>query len=224
MDLSERALKYLNSLSRDKNWTSNEDETRVYLLNQNISPINNFIRYQTLYSGYELTIKDDYGHSFSAHLFSVEQIRNNKKLELEKVGDRLIEVCGQHRTAQFTFYITDKGEICTFEDEDSPNILHSSFDKMLEEYALRNEIYNWESNPHYYNVSKVDELFDSMNFDFEIIRECSDSYSTWWKNENLIAVKGIWLDRADSYFHVYGMNRNECDILIERLKAIEILK
>ena len=224
MNLSERASKYLNSLTRDVKWSSDEDQTKAYLEGQNISSYDGFLRYQTLYSGYELTIKDDPGHSFSAALFSQEQIRKNENLEIEEARDRFVEVCGSHKTAQFTFFISDRGEICTLDDDDLPNILHSSFDKMLEEYALRNEIYNWDSNPHYFEVKNLEELTIMMNIEFQIIEECSDGYSTWWRNEDLIAVKGIWLDRPESYFHVYGKNRNECDDLIERLKTKGILK
>ena len=224
MKLSERASKYLNSLTRDVNWVSNEDQTKTYLERQSINPSDEFLRYQTLYSGYELTIKDDPGHSFSASLFSKEQIRKNKNLDIEKAGDRFVEVCGDHRTAQFTFFITHQGEICTLDDDDLPNILYSSFDKMLETYALRNEIYNWASNPYYFEVENLEGLTITMNSEFQIISECSDEYSTWWKNENMIAVKGIWLDRPEAYFHVYGKQRNQCDDLIERLKTKGILK
>ena len=224
MNLSERASKYLNSLTRDVKWSSDKDETRAYLEGQNISSYKGFLRYQTLFSGYELTIKDDSGHSFSASLFSQEQIRKNKSLEIEKAGDRYVEVCGYHKTAPFTFFITDRGEICTLDDDDLPNILHSSFDKMLEEYALRNEIHNWASNPYYFKVKNLEDLTITINSEFQKISECSDQYSTWWKNDNLIAVKGVWLDRPEAYFHVYGKERIQCDDLIERLKTKGILK
>ncbi|NMF38733.1 hypothetical protein KMW28_24340 [Flammeovirga yaeyamensis] len=224
MNLSGRASKYLNTLTRDLKWSSDEEQTKAYLESQNISYCDSFLRYQTLYSGYELTIKDDPGQSFSASLFSQKQIIKNETLELEKVGNRLIEVCGEHKTAQFTFFITERGEICTLDEDDLPNILHDSFDKMLEEYALRNEIYNWDSNPYYFEVKNLEELTNMMNSEFHIISECSDQYSIWWKNENLIAVKGVWLDRPEAYFHVYGRERSKCDSLVEGLKTKEILK
>lgn len=223
MNLSERALKYLNSLTREVNWTSNVDETRAYLINQNINPLDEFLRYQEFYSGYVLTIKDKPGGSFSAGLFSSQQIQKNEPLEVEKIGERTLEICGAHSTAQFAFFITDKGEICTLDKNDVPNVIYSSFDKMVEEYALRNEIHHWDSNPHYFNVMNLKALEYLMNDEFQIIKECSDEYSTWWKNDDVIAVKGIWLDRPESYFHVYGVNRNICDNLINRLKKEEIL-
>ncbi|WP_306640164.1 hypothetical protein [Sanyastnella coralliicola] len=224
MNLSERASKYLKSLNKDLKRSSNEDQTKAYLERQNIRSYDGFLRFQILYSGYELTIKDNPGHSFLASLFTQEQIRKNEILEIEKAGDRYIEVCGDHKSAQFTFFITDKGEICTLDDNDLPNILYSSFDKMLEEYALRNEIHNWDSNPYYFEVKNLEHLTTVMNNTFQVIRECSDQYVTWWRNENLIAVKGVWLDRPEPYFHVYGKERNQCDDLIERLTTKGILK
>lgn len=223
MNLSNRALNYIKSLTRDESWTSGELETKEYLLRQKIDSFSGFLRFQLDYSGYELTIKNEPGQAFSLYLFSDKQILNNESLEIEKVGDRLIEICGDHKTAQFTFYITDKGEFCTLDNNDLPNILHSSFDKLIEEYALRNEIYDWDSNPYYYEIMNPIKLEEFMN-DFEIIPECSDNYSTWWKRNDLIAVKGVWFDRPEFYFHIYGKDRNECDLLIKDLQRNDIIK
>lgn len=224
MNLSERASRYLKSLTRDTKWTADEEETKLYLRGQHLNSIDEFLRFQVDYSGYELTIKNHPKESFRTSLFSKEQICKNEKLELEKVGDRFLEICGDHKTAQFSFFITDKGEICTLDNDDLVNVVYSSFDKMLEVYALRNEIYNWASNPHYFEIQKTDELVEFMNKAFQLIVECSDSYSTWWQNESLIAVKAVWLDRAESYFHVYGKKENDCHNLIQELQRIEILK
>ncbi|CAM3936758.1 MULTISPECIES: hypothetical protein [Flavobacterium] len=224
MNISERALKYLKTLKRDSNFVSREEETKEYLSKQNIERADEFLKFQIQYSGYELTINNDSGNSFSASLFSKNQIQGNLKLEIEKAGDRFIEICGDHKTAQFTFYLTDKGEFCTLDDDDLPNILHTSFDKLIEEYALRNEISDWASNPYYHEIKNIDRLESIMNADFEIIEECSDEYSTWWKKDNLIAVKGIWLDRPEFYFHIYGKNKGECYDFIEGLKDDNILK
>ena len=224
MNISERAQKYLRTLKRDSNYVSDEKETKEYLSKQNIEPADEFLKFQIQYSGYKLTINNDSGNSFSASLFSKNQIQENLKLEIEKAGDRFIEICGDHTTAQFTFYLTDKGEFCTLDDDDLPNILHSSFDKLIEEYALRNEISEWASNPYYHQIKNTDKLESLMNNEFEIIEECSDKYSSWWRKDNLIAVKGVWLDRPEFYFHIYGENEDICDEFIEKLKDDDILK
>ncbi|WP_378187514.1 hypothetical protein ACE939_04110 [Aquimarina sp. W85] len=224
MNISERAQKYLQTLKRDSNFVSDEKETKEYLFSQNIETTDEFLKFQVQYSGYELTIDNDCGNSFSASLFSKTQIKKNLKLEIEKAGDRYIEVCGDHKTAQFTFFLTHKGEFCTLDDDDLPNILHSSFDKLVEEYALRNEISDWDSNPYYHEIKDINRLERLMNDNFDVIEECSDEYSTWWRKDSLIAVKGVWLDRPEFYFRIYGKNEDECYDFIEELSDKNIIK
>ena len=224
MTISERAQKYLQTLKRDSDFVSQEEETKEYLSRQDIETTAEFLKFQMQYSGYELTINNDSGNSFSASLFSKNQIQRHLKLEIETAGDRSIEICGDHKTAQFTFYLTDKGEFCTLDDTNLPNILHSSFDKLIEEYALRNEISDWASTPYYHEIKNIDKLERVMHVDFEVIEECSDEYSTWWKKDNLIAVKGVWLDRPEFYFRIYGKKKSECNDFIEELIDNNILK
>ncbi|NOS93261.1 MAG: hypothetical protein HOP30_15180 [Cyclobacteriaceae bacterium] len=176
------------------------------------------------YSGYQLTIQNDPGNSFSCKLFSTKQIQKNEKVELIKAGDRLLECCGNHATAQITFFLTNKGELCTLDDDDLPNILHSSFDKFVEAYALRNHISHLERNPYYFEVAKPSDLNLFMDERFKVLEECTDSYNRWWTDEQLFAVKGVWLDRPEFYFHVYGKTPRLCSDLINDLKMQGILK
>ncbi|HMJ70332.1 MAG TPA: hypothetical protein VK508_15615 [Cyclobacteriaceae bacterium] len=224
MNLSPRAAQYLSTLSRNDGWVSNEDETRAYLVNQKIFPFEQFLKYQLWYSGYDLAIKNDPQNSFSCRLFSGDQIRRNKDLTMERASDRLVEVCGTHKTAQFTFFLTDKGELCTLDDENLPIIQYGTFEKCIEEYALRNEIYFWDQNPYYFNVLRPHDLVVIMDQKCKIVPECSDPYVTWWAGENLVAVKGVWLDRQEFYFHVYGTRKQICDELITDLINQGILK
>lgn len=83
-----------------------------------------------------------------------KRIQKNETLEIISAGDRIVESCGEHKTAQFGFFLTDKGELCTLNDKDMPNVLHSSFDKFVEVYAFRNEISHLDSNPYYFEVLK----------------------------------------------------------------------
>jgi hypothetical protein len=224
MNLSKRASQYLDTLKRNEQWTSNKKETIDYLTRNGISHFDEFLRYQINYSGYELTIKNNPGQTFSCQLFSEKQIRKQEELKIEKAGDKWVEVCGNHNTAQFTFFLTNKGELCTLDDEDIPNILHSSFDKFVEEYALRNEIFDWKTNPYYFEVLDPNNLNVFLDKEFKVIEECSDLFSTWWSNEELIAVKGVWLDRPEFYFHVYGKQQQSCDRLIEQIAKVGIIK
>lgn len=224
MSLSERARQYLAILNRDDQFASSEEETREYLTRQEIVLYEQFVKYQATYSGYELTIGNDSGQSFLCRLFSKKQIRKNEKLYVLNAGDRLVQDCGDHKTAQFNFFLTDRGEFCTLDDADLPNVLHSCFDKFVEEYAFRNEISHWDNNPYYFEVLNSEDLKVFMGNRFKIIEECSDSFVTWWTNDQLVAVKGVWLDRPEFYFHVYGTTRQLCDELIAELKRENILK
>jgi hypothetical protein len=223
MSLSNRAIEYLGTLKRDTNYITDKSDTEQYLINNNITPYDEFLRFQTLYSGYQLTIKDDPYNTFFASLFTREQIKTNNTLDIELAGDRFVEVCGEHKTAQFTFFITDRGEICTLDDDDSPNIIYSSFGKLIEDYAFKNEISCMYSDPYYYNLKKEQELTELINKEFEIVEECSDNYNMWWQNSYLIANKGMFLDGDEAYFHLYGINRTYCDKFIEQLKSKKIL-
>jgi hypothetical protein len=224
MSLSERARQYIKTLKRDDQFISSEEETRDYLTSQGIAPFDQFLKYQAAYSGYELTINNDPGNSFSFRLFSKKQIQRNEDVDLIKAGDRLVLNCGDHRTAQFNFFLTDRGELCTLNDDDSPNVLYSSFDLFVEEYALRNQISHWDCNPYYFEVLKPADLTELMGQKFKVIEECSDSLTNWWKDDQVVAVKGVWLDQPKFYFHVYGTQRQLCDELIEYLKKQGILK
>jgi hypothetical protein len=224
MNLSERAVQYIKTLKRDNQYVSNEDETRDYLARQGIAPYQQFVNYQVNYSGYQLTINGDPGHSFSCRLFSKKQIQKNEGLDIIRTGVTLVHECGDHRTAQFNFFLTDRGELCTLDDSNLPNVLNSSFDKLVEEYAFRNEISHWDSNPYYFEVWSPEGLKAFMENRFNIIEECSDSFATWWTNNQIVAVKGVWLDRPEFYFHVYGTARKLCDDLIVELKRENILK
>lgn len=223
MSLSDRAVEYLGTLKRDNNCITDKYETEQYLINNNVKPYKEFLKFQTLYSGYQLTIKYDPNNTFLASLFTREQVKTNNTLDIELAGDTFVEVCGEHKTAQFTFFLTDKGEVCTLDDDDLPNIIYSSFGKLIEEYAFKNEISNMYSDPYYYNLKNEQELTELMNKEFEIIKECTDNYNIWWQNADLIANKGMFLDGDEAYFHLYGINRTYCDKFIEQLKSKEIL-
>jgi hypothetical protein len=223
MNLSERAIRYLKTRKRDKLFIVSETETREYLNSQGIIS-DEFIRFQVNYSGYELTIQNDPGKSFYCKLFSTKQIQKNEKLELLKVGDRLLEHCGDYSTAQFTYFLTNKGELCTLDDNDLPNILYNSFDTFVEAYALQNRISNLDQNPYYFEVLKASDLNLFMKQRFKVLEECTDSYNQWWTDEHLFAVKGVWFDRPEFYFHVYGTSQLLCNNMINELKMQEILK
>jgi len=224
MNLSERAENYLSKIKKDFNWSADKDETKNYLERQNFNATEEILKFQTDYSGLDLKINNGKRNKFSAYLFSKSQIVNNEPLKMEKVNDKYIFICGENETAQFRFWVTANGKICTINDDDSLNIIYSSFDKKIEEYALKDEIKNWKQNPVYFEIENQEELISIINAEFDLIEECSDNYSLWWKNENLIIENGVWLDRPERYFHVFGKEEKVCNQLVERLQNGRILK
>lgn len=223
MNLSTRAIKYLSKLERDENWITGKEETRSYLVTQKIYPSDSILDFQSNYSGLEF-IDGNRGEWFKTYLFSKEQVQTNQPIEFEKIDDTYVFICGEHETAQFEFYLTAQGEFCTIDHNDALNIIHSSFDKKVEIHALQNEIKTWVENPSYFEIQDIDILESILSKEFEIISECSDKYSSWWGNENLIIELGVWLDRSDNYFHIYGKEEKVCDELIELLRMKNTLK
>ena len=111
MELSERAKNYLLKIKKDFNWSADKDETKRYLEKQNFIPTEEILKFQANYSGLELKTNSNKRDKFSAYLFSKSQIVNNEPLEIEKVNEKFIFICGDHETAQFRFWLTDKGQI-----------------------------------------------------------------------------------------------------------------
>lgn len=107
MNLSPRATNYLKRMNRNHHNCSSK-EILKYLQNQNLQPLEHFFRFQIEYSGYELTIPNKTGDTFKAQLFSKNQVTQNLRPEIEKTDERLLLVCGDHKTAPFEFYLTDK--------------------------------------------------------------------------------------------------------------------
>lgn len=79
MNLSEQEKKYIETLQRDDQWTSSEVATRDYLTNQGVVNLDEFLKFQILYSGYELTIMNDPYNSFSCQLFSKKEFKKTRR-------------------------------------------------------------------------------------------------------------------------------------------------
>lgn len=223
MNLSERAGAYVASLERDLRWSADRVATAAYQNGQGLPSGEALLRFQEQYSGLAMTIRGKDHDTFSARLFSHQQVTENTSIEFEKIGDSWLFRCGEHRTAQFTFYITADGAFCTVPDE-AIHILHDDFATFIEGYALRNDIAEWESNPAYFHVTDQKRLAALLCSEFDLITECSDTRTSWWQNETLIVDNGVWLDEPSSYFHVYGKQRDACDLLVRHLKQHGVLQ
>lgn len=223
MNFSNRAKLYLSKLSKHKQWSTSEEETSNYLFAQNITPTQGILEFQANYSGLELTINGHKSETFSSNLFSRNQIKNNELLDLDKKNNKLFFPCGHHATAQFMFFVTGKCEICTLDNSENFNIIHSNFRKMIEQYALLNQIWDWKKNPFYFKLLKLDQLIDHMKYSFQFIEETSDDYSLWWQNENIIISTGTWFDRPSKYLLVFGKNQNIITQLLEILESKSVI-
>ncbi|WP_238388140.1 hypothetical protein [Hymenobacter sediminis] len=100
-------------MKQDKSWLITTEVLSRYLLKQGVKPTSALLSFQENYSGLILTIQNNKGATFKANLFSSLDIVFNRDEDVSKVGGRYIFECGEHSTAQFNFYITDKGEVCT---------------------------------------------------------------------------------------------------------------
>lgn len=225
MTLSERAKTYLRKLKRVSKWQKDSAATREYFLRQNLKVNETLVEIQEKFSGYELSIKNKPGHTFLLYLFSKIDIELNNKIELYYFGSNYLIDFGEHKTAPLNFYITDLGEICTLgtNEDDKPHIICSSVQKFIEQYALQNELTNQTESKYYYDIIDNEQLNRIIANSFSEIKECSDSYSQWYSNGQLTIVKGVLLDIAEVYLHVYGQNELVCNAFIESLKNAKIV-
>jgi len=218
----------MSSLRRDRGWIATAEQTERYFEKNNFPPTEALINYQANFSGLELMVGKDRRGLFKAELFTKSRILNNSPISANEdyflEGEKFYFNCGTHATAQFQFYISDVGEICTDLDDDIINVLYSSFEKKIEQYALRNEIQNWQEDPVYYEIENQLSLEKYMEQGFDLIEECSDAYNSWWGNKDLIIANSTWLDRKEKYFHIYGKKLDYCKLLIEEFKNQRILK
>jgi hypothetical protein len=223
--LSQRARAYLSTLVRNDEWVTNPAMVIEYFTKQGVFLSDNLLKVQLDYSGYKLTIKGDPGHAFLLNFISKRDVSKNTEIVSYPLKRGYLLEFGEHATAQFTFYITDEGEICTWGPEvgDEPNIICSSVEKFIEQYALQNELTAQVEYPGYYKISNLEQLESMLHQDFDEITVCSDMHSYWGTNETLTVVKGTWLHEPKFYLHVYGKNRDTCVRFIDKLKFLSII-
>ncbi len=160
MTLTERATKYFNRLERNNEFYLDRETTIEYCKQQNFPLNEKFVDIQTNFSGYKLTITNDKGHGFLLRLFSKADVKNNNQIEVYHFDKTYVVDFGEHDTAQFHFYITNLGELCTLghHDDDTRNIVCSSIEKFVEQYALQNELASQAKNPYYHDILDNQEL------------------------------------------------------------------
>ena len=225
MQLTDRATKYLNKLKRLDELVLDKQITIDYCKRKNFPLTETLLKVQTNFSGYKLTITNDKGHGFLLRLFAKYDIDENRDIEFYYFGDIYVVDFGEHDTAPFHFYITSLGELCTLghDDGDTPNIVCSSIEKYIEQYALLDELPLQKKDKYYHEVLKSDDLIRLLELDFAKIEECSDKYSQWFTNGQITIDKGTWLDRPEFYLRVYGQNDGSINEFVSKLKNDKII-
>ena len=225
MTLSERATKYFGNLKRMDEFSLDKEKTIEYCARQNFPLTERLLDVQTKFSGYKLTIKNDRGHGFLLRLFAKYDFDENREIEFYFFGENYVVDFGEHDTAPFHFYITNEGELCTLghHDGDTPNIVCSSIEKYIEQYALLDQLALQSKNPYYHDILNIEKLSELLERDFNKIEECSDKYSQWFTDGQLTINRGPWLDRPEYYLHVYGRKKESCDKFVDDLKQSKII-
>ncbi|UOQ70532.1 hypothetical protein [Hymenobacter cellulosilyticus] len=221
--MSARAQHYLRTQRRNPHYVVDSQAIITYLAKQLIPPTPALLAFQENYSGVALTIAGSPDKTFNVFLFSKGDIATNEPQDQDQIEDRHIFACGDTEVGQVMYFITDRGEVCTFEDDVSLNILYESFDTLVEQYAFQNEIMYWRQAPPYYKVADRAKLTALMAENYQLLGECSDRYNSWWQNENTIVTTGVWLDRPAFYVHVYGKTDLDCSQLIASFKRTGII-
>ena len=223
MRFSNKTYKYLDSLKRDIEWIADKEEIERYFSNQNIPLFEKVVLFQTDFSGLNLTIANKPAQTFKAQLFSKKQIETNSPSDFIKLNEHYYFHCGEHETAQFHFVIDEKGQICTYDNNlETVNIIFSSFEKMLETYALENLLTDRYESPTFYSLVNQGKFY-SFTQDFKEIYTKNDEYNTWLTNHEIIIHKGTWYDKSSSYIHIYGNQKDKCDDFVKLLKAENII-
>lgn len=225
MKLTDRATKYFNKLKRIEKFYLDRDRTIAYCKKQNFPLSDILLEVQTNFCGYKLIIKNESGNGFLLRLFAKYDYSENREIEYHYFGETYIIEFGEHDTAQIRFYISSLGELCTLghKDGDIPNFICSSIETFIEQYALQDELVSLAKDPHYHNILNNEELSKLLELNFAKIRECSDKYSQWYTNGQLTVDRGTWLDRPEFYLHVYGQNKDSCDMFVDHLKQAKII-
>lgn len=218
--LSNRAESYLSGLDKDPNYSCDKDMVIAYMEQQQVPLCKPVIRFQTKYSGFDLTIRANRMKTFYMRLFSRKAIKSNKRINvLQENGNTWFE-CGYHESAQYNFYINEEGEIIAESGKDELAI-YSSAEMMIESYALLDSIpYDWWNRLSYCKVVNKDSLSTYLlTKNFRQIKECCDDYNIYFSNGNIIVRCSVfWTNEGRFVIATYGKNEKICKQFIEELK------
>ena len=109
MKFSNRAYRYFDSLKRNEDCISvHRNIVENYFTKKEIPIFEKIIDFQIEYSGFELTISKKESSTFTARLFSNQDIELNSDIDFININDEYYFYCGEHLTGQFWFVIKTK--------------------------------------------------------------------------------------------------------------------
>jgi hypothetical protein len=222
-NLTTRASNFLKSLIRDTDAVIDRTELENFFINQNIPLFEPVIEFGVRYSGFTLRTKTNKKDAFKALLVSTQDLKTIKQYDFEKEGEQYLFFCGNHETAQFYFYIDQFGQFCS-DGYTGANVLSSSFEIEVEQYAFRNELDGWKEHPYYYELCDNTELEKTLGTNFGIVHECSDNYNGWFLSEDIIVQRGIWLHEPSTYLHFWGKKDETLQKFVNHLKTSKIIQ
>ncbi|MCD7933090.1 MAG: hypothetical protein LUH15_18010 [Tannerellaceae bacterium] len=209
--LSQRANSYMDTLyCYTDEWKCDRNTICQYFSSQDFPLFEAFIDFQINFSGYTLTlvrdeVKRDGRHAFQFRLVSKSEIEKGQSLYYEKEGNNYWLDCGYHH-APFGFYMNQKGEISVDgEDDYDFQVICSSYLKFVEQYALDNQ-YFYEYG--YYGCVETGQIEEYMSQNqYTIIPECSDQYSTFYTNGEVVIKNGTFLGSSERYLYLLTNNK-----------------
>jgi hypothetical protein len=186
-DLSERAERYLKTKERNNNFCSRDDIINTFKLN-NIPIYEPLIAFEERYSGYSFNVNEvpikfglinGGGFPYNPKLATIDFEHSNS------VDHKYDFICGLSEYP-ITFTLDENGRY--YEDY---SIEHSSFNKVIEELAIRNvALENFGNEFLRFNINSPDiDLVNQLGL--ILLNEMSDDIVHWYKSEqNFISVKG----------------------------------
>ena len=224
--LSEQAQTYLKRQNRDKNYYTDFEQTIEYLLLQNFDVPQVIYDIQENYGGYQLKVSGKRGAGFDIQIIAKRNIKNNIPLRHDEFEGNLYFSFGFHNTAQYTYYISSEGTICTWgpETDGIVNPVSTSTEKYIENYALMDNIYQCGTvNNYYYHVPDIKNLRDYLGKHFKRLNYCSDKYTAWYQREGLYVNTGVWLGTPQFYLTCYNKGEKTVNDFLKSLAEKKLI-
>ncbi len=217
MPLTDRATKYLKKQKRDWAWHADKVTTTLYLTSCGLPSFEALLDFQSSYSGYYLANETKVSDGFSLKLFSKKHLLMLRGIDCEKIGGHYYFPCGEHKSAQFNFALCDNGNLCI--NDEPIQVIKSSIEILIEQYALSDEYEDWFELPYYYHLERADllESYIQTKSHYKLILECSDEFNQWLMSDTCILVKAIWWGDEGFSIHIFGRTEKDARLLAEEL-------